>query len=287
MHEVTQIDLTAVRHAYQNLENYRILSRVVRDSGTIPRCVIFFSSHGIYFPNTDAQVRQRIFEEDRYEWKKNIPVWANKVIFLRDVQKQWYLEGINSRLDTPAKVLDMLREETKGHQISCVGSSAGGYAAMLYGNKLAAERIISYSGQVSLDDFALRHPGQNPLVTRYMNDPRMREYFDITSCVQACKAPVFHLYAPSNSEDFAQARRLKDCANVVFYPFRYGGHGVPCYLVNCVDLMDVTQSRLLHVAQSIGERGVSPLAFSLKVSGFWRSLPYAVAEIKQKFCHDS
>ena len=110
-------------------------------------CVVYFSSHNIYYPNTEEVFRKKIIEKDAYEWYSTRIEAGHKHIFIRDIQKQWYIQGINKRINSPEKLLDFLKKECEGYRIITVGSSAGGYAAVLYGSQLGAEKVFSFNGQ--------------------------------------------------------------------------------------------------------------------------------------------
>ena len=84
-------------------------------------CAIYFSSNGIYFPNTENTFNEIIVKKNRYEWYDTRVKDAQKHIFVRDVLKQWYVKGINSQIDTQAKLLDFLRKETEGYDIITIG----------------------------------------------------------------------------------------------------------------------------------------------------------------------
>ncbi len=280
----TQVDLAEVRRAYEELDNYQVLDRPRHRRAHGPlRCVVFFSSHGIYFPNTDEQVRARIFRGDRYEWRKNVPPWADRVVFLRDVQKQWFVEGINSRVNSVDGVLALLKDQTAGYETVCVGSSAGGYAAMLFGCLLGAERVVSFSGQFSLVGITDRYPGENPVLERHGVDASFGRYLSLVSLLRQSRTPVFHLYPRGVPEDVEQVRLVADASNVFVFPFRYGGHGVPCYLVNCVDLFGMSGQRLMRLSREISRKDISPLRFSVKVSGWRKTFPYAMEELTDKW----
>jgi hypothetical protein len=278
---ITQLDLPEVKRAYEELDNYSVEFKSGKKTGCTPRCIIFFSSNGIYFPNTGEAVREAIFERNRYEWRRNVPESFDKVIFIRDVKKQWYLDGINSRLNTVEKVLRLLEQETKGYKIVCAGSSSGGYAAMLYGGLLGAERVVSFSGQFSLEETVRDEPLQNPLLVKGFNDPMVRQYYSLAPILFRAGVQVFHLYPRSVPADVEQVNLVVGLNNIIAYPFRYGLHGVPCYLVNCKDLFALPEHRLIRVFRSIKERDISPMAFSFKLSGILKSLPSALSEISR------
>lgn len=66
-------------------------------------CVIYFTSNAVYYPNTKAQFVDSIVEKDYYEWRQSAPISAYKQIFIRDIYKQWYLQGINNQINTPPR----------------------------------------------------------------------------------------------------------------------------------------------------------------------------------------
>lgn len=105
-----QIDSEIVQSVYNKLPNYKI---VYDDSCSENRCAIYFSSNNIYYPNTEEIFRKRIVEKDFFEWY-HTRVKARKHIFVRDVFKQWYIDGINTEIDSPEKLLTWLKQEAGG-----------------------------------------------------------------------------------------------------------------------------------------------------------------------------
>ena len=53
------------------------------------------------------------------------------MIFVRDMWKQWYINGINQKIDSVEKVIEFLRTETENMRVTTVGNSSGGYMATL------------------------------------------------------------------------------------------------------------------------------------------------------------
>jgi len=157
--EVFQVDHPLVRQAYRG-DNHKI---VFDDTRPKEICALYFSSNNIYFPNDESVFRKRIVEADAYEWYRTRVRAAHKHVFLRDVFKQWYLTGLNDKVSTPEALLEFLRAQTEGYRVVALGSSAGGYAAVLYGSLLGAERILSFNGQMELDSLlASSVPEINP-----------------------------------------------------------------------------------------------------------------------------
>ena len=90
-------------------------------------CIVFFSSNGLYYPNTIAEFEKTVMQEDRYEWEnhlsdRRIRDYAGKVILVRDVYKQWYVKGISSMQDSVEVVKELLAQLTEGCRIVTVGS---------------------------------------------------------------------------------------------------------------------------------------------------------------------
>lgn len=136
-----------------NQENFQCIDTGINSD----LCYIFFSSNGLYYPNTKEVFEEQIVKKNRYEWKRvvknsTIPKKAGKIIYVRDIYKQWYSRGINSRLNTVDKTIEMLKELVQGYRVVTVGSSAGGYMAVLAAIKLNAEFCINFSGQYVISD---------------------------------------------------------------------------------------------------------------------------------------
>ena len=75
----TQLDISLTLRAYNDLNNFEI---VEFDSSTSNKCIIYFSSHGLYYPNTEEEVHKQIFAKNRYEWKKISALALKKPFFL-------------------------------------------------------------------------------------------------------------------------------------------------------------------------------------------------------------
>lgn len=142
-----------IKKAYEGDDNYQIVD-TGHQSGI---CYIFFSSNGLYYPDTDEVFEEQILKKNRYEWKwvvskSAIPEKAEKIIYVRDVWKQWYSKGINSNINTIDKTIELLRRLTGGCRIVTAGSSAGGYMAVLAAVKLHAEYCLNFSGQYTISE---------------------------------------------------------------------------------------------------------------------------------------
>ena len=149
-------------------EAYNRDNIVVKDYGNSDRCYIFCASNDLFYPDEREVFRKVIIEKDRFEWSRisssdQIVKNAGRVILIRDIFKQWYVTGINSRINTMDKLIEHLRKLCKGYKVVTVGSSAGGYAAAVIAAMLNGEICIDLAGQNTLasvrSDFYRCHIG--------------------------------------------------------------------------------------------------------------------------------
>ena len=206
--------------------NYKIVHGDSKEENT---CYIFFSGNGIYRSNTLGELRKTIYAEDRFEWEyvANLSgiIKTSKCIFVRDVYKNFYVNGISKKYDDIDKLLEFLRSETSGYIVRTVGNSAGGYMAMLAGSILGAEIIFSFSGIVDLYHYNDAVYGNNYyFMKKYRDAPGRSRYFDIIRIVNADQ-PVMFFYAANNDEDVRQANKIKEKRGVVFFPVSSSEHG--------------------------------------------------------------
>lgn len=268
----TQFDLDKMIEVYTKYPNYKILNL----DNNYNKCVIYFSSNGLYYPNTEHVFEREIIEKNRFEWEKNILKSAKKVIFIRDVTKQWYLTGINSTIDTIAKLFDFLKQETQGLEVVCVGSSAGAYAATLFGSLLKAQCVFNFSGQ-----FCLNHILEDPIarqknftLVKYENDINYRKYYSIIDIIKSNDVPICYFYPARCEIDISQKDLVKDINNIYRFPFKSAIHGKTCYLINFVDLFDLELDQIKKLCLKNKGNEISPVNFSINISGFQKTAKY-------------
>ena len=144
-------------------------------------------------------------ERDKYEWKRNKFTNAKKHIFLRDLHKQWYLSGINETLNDPLKVLNFLKIETAGYRIITIGSSAGGYAALLFRSLLECERIYAFNAQLNLK-VTMRNTNSliHPILFAKQDNKNFARFYDLSNFLTS-KSDNYYFqscYAKMDKEEF-------------------------------------------------------------------------------------
>ena len=273
------VDSSEVDEAYRSKPNYLIEYSNKSPCGIEKKqavCAIYFSSHDIYYPNTSEAFKARILEENRYEWYKARFCMAEKHIFLRDIKKQWYLTGINREMDSVEKVIRFLKKEAEGYKVFTVGSSAGGFAAVLFGQFLSAERSYSFNGQFCLIDF-LRHSTEaaNPVIFREQNNPSINKYYSLREYI-VCPKKIFYFYSRKNKRDVFQYEHIKDLG-IATIAFNTAHHGIPFPKANLSAVLSLSVERLWDITKRVH----NPLIFSLRFVGVSATLKSVYLQAKK------
>lgn len=88
-----------------------------------------------------------------FEWEGVLRAVNCHKLFLKDSHQHWYhggLDGLGDTLDETVANIRSLMEEWGATRIMCLGSSMGGYGALLLGALLRADLIVAISPQVNI-----------------------------------------------------------------------------------------------------------------------------------------
>lgn len=269
---IFQVDDELVKNSYNRLKNYEIF---FKDDNQVQKdlCVIYFSSNEIYYPNTTTSFTKSIIEKDKYEWRNNLLTYAHKHIFLRDIQKQWYIEGINHNVNTPEKVFHLLRSLTRNYRVYAIGSSAGGYAAMLFGSMLNAERVYSFNAQFDLNIILRGSTSKtDPLLFKYSKKPAFSAYFKLDKFVRP-NVKYFYFQSCYSQMDIEQYNAFSKKEIVTRIPFKTTNHGFPFLRHNLEYVMSLPTKSL----QDLSNNANHPIGFSIRIDGLFKTF-YLVAE---------
>ncbi len=221
-----KIDCTSdsiVQKIYENDKNF-----FFRDTKAKSKiCLVCFSGNGLYYPDEESCFIETVINKNRYEWQnitksKKIEQRVSRFIFLRDVHKQWYVEGINKAVNTVDKVFDLLKDLTIGYEVITVGNSAGGYAAVLFGCLLAAKKIFCVSGQFFFTENVFR---ENRLVYLHKNEEKYSRYYDLRSLVLNYSGFLFYVFPCYSNGDILQWKHISDLKNVIAIRINSEKHG--------------------------------------------------------------
>lgn len=224
-------------------------------------CYIYFSGNGVFDPDTEDAFRNMIINKDRYEWIR----WSTqseRKIYLRDIHKEWYFRGINSVYNTIDKVLSLLKIMSKGYKIVTVGSSAGGYAASLFGILLGAERVFAFSPQFDLTEWLEPRKllGTKPFV-------QQERYINIVDIIKESDTEIFYFFPAYVDVDVFQAKLVENIPNVYMFGIKSKLHGKALY-PNCIPhVLSADLGSLNRMKKQFQNKIVSPFYFAIANGG--------------------
>ena len=102
---------------------------------------------------------------------------AEEIIFVRDIYKIWCINGINVKVDSQDKLAKFLKQIVGNREVITVGSSAGGYMAILFGTLLNASSIYALSPQVNLHEYNKDHTIDH--YNDWLETPDILKYMDL------------------------------------------------------------------------------------------------------------
>jgi len=263
-HYSFQVDSEIVKRFFQDEDNYRI---EYSDNGLKDYCIIYFSSNDIYYPNTEIAFKEQFVEKKSFEWYKTRIKIGHKHIFIRDIQKQWYLGGINSSLNSPEKLLAFLKKETNSYHVITIGSSAGGFAAITYGQLLNAEKTFSFNGNFELQSkIKSTTEVHAPLVFRNMRNKEFEKWFDARNLISNPSA-IFYFQSIKSPKDLLQYNHVRDIPiNII--RFNTSNHGVPFLKSNLPIVINSEPSVLLQMTGQV----LHPITFSIRTVGVFKTI---------------
>jgi hypothetical protein len=273
-HLIFQIDSDIVKNSYKNNPNYLI---EYDESGNGKDCIIYFSSNNIYFPNDESTFTKRIIEKNSFEWYGARITSGVKHIFIRDIKKQWYLTGINDTISTPERLLDFLKKETLGYEVITLGSSAGGYAAVLYGSQLDAKRIYSFNGQMEIDSLLeTSNKFTDPIVFEFSKNKNFNVFYDLIKFIKKPKN-IYYFYSNKSQWDIQQYNHIKENSlNVI--SLNTSHHGIPFLKGNLKKILNLNDMQLY----SLTKRKHNLFFFSIQLDGFFKTFQFAYIQILKK-----
>lgn len=248
--------------------------------------LICFSDNGLFYPWTEEIFNKIILEKNRFQWRNitrdpRITEKFNYIVFVRDIYQSWYIKGISAELNSPHKVSEKIKKITgeKGEYIT-IGSSAGGYYAVLIGILLNAKHIISISGQFLIGN----QYETNPLIKNA--ETRQKNYFNLSPYITTYSGNIFY-FCPYNCErDRVQYEIVKNIKNVYCFKFRSARHGNVLIPQNIQWVIASDSQTLLEVYRKEYGKIINERIFLIKSVGFFKGIRILIKRLYlHKICH--
>ncbi len=265
---VFQVDSPVVKKAYQELDNYLVIEDDdIKSSSKV--CAVYFSSNYIYFPNIKSNFEKEIIEKNRFEWWNLRHPKATKHIFVRDIHKQWYLHGINSRVNSLETLSVLLKEKINGFETYFIGSSAGGYAAVLLGSLLQVKRIYTFNNQFFLTDLLDKSEESiDPIVFREQHNHVINKFYNIKPFITK-PSIIYYFYSNKSNWDIQQFKEVKEL-NMNVISVNTSIHGIPLLKNNLTTLFSFSEKELMELTKY----KLDPIRTSIKIIGLKSTLIY-------------
>ncbi|MBQ0930683.1 hypothetical protein [Ideonella alba] len=153
-------------------------------------------------------------------------------IFLRDLRQAWYqrgLPGVGDDARSIATYLAQKIDQSGCSDITFIGNSMGGFAALLFCSMIGRGRVIAFSPQSFISPSKRRLHGDRrwgEVIGAIHAHPAASDVYDLKDwMLQACpdiQARVF--YSDSDRLDVVHAQELSGFRNIALHGFRDGGH---------------------------------------------------------------
>jgi hypothetical protein len=162
-----------------------------------------------------------------------IPV---KRLFVRDLLQSWYHRGVPEHGATLAQVAESLRRLIAAHRVErlvVAGTSAGGYAALVFGTLLGADTVLCFAPQTVLDLELLARMDDHrwdhrlePLAAAGALDPRFADLRAVLPAARRGDTSYQIYFDEALRADRLHAERLTGVEGVRLYRFGCGSHNM-------------------------------------------------------------
>jgi hypothetical protein len=193
--------------------------------------------------------------------EKQLGVRFNRLL-VRDLQNSWYhrgVPGLGTHVDEVAGTLRSLIRSIRPSRVMTIGQSMGGYAAILFGMLLRADRIVAFGPLSHLDPQEAVLYGDLrflPVMQRLQLDPPESAYLDLPRLGEALdyQGHLHVIYGtyPGNDDglsgnlDAMHAFRLARLLKVTLHPYPAAEHPVVDWLVRNQQIDDLLERLLVN-----------------------------------------
>lgn len=165
-----------------------------------------------------------------FSFKKITDELPAKKLFLRDLDRAWFLKGLRGVTSNVEETVAFLRAEAGmagARRIVLTGYSLGGFAALLYGALLGADEVQAISPQTFITFWRRLRCGDHRW-RRYiwkLHFSNTRRFHDLKPILQQAGGTKFHLHFARDSRcDPSHAEHVRDVSGVTLHEYAEGGH---------------------------------------------------------------
>lgn len=180
----------------------------------------------------------------KFDFFNSLNNYEHNKFFFRDVSNKWYLYGVNEISSTHlgfVKYLQNFINKNKITNIITIGSSAGGFAAILYGMILKANKVIAFSPQTCITNAFLKDNQDDRWIELLSFEPV--EQMDTAHFLN--KDTELYLYSCKNKYDMLHAKYLLSKHNKTYHKTcKCEQHSVSKYL-NSITVLDLKLRRII------------------------------------------
>lgn len=241
--------------------------------------VIYFSSHALFYPDVEEEVIKAIVKDNRYDWKHYKIGAVKREIYVRDIHKCWYITGINERITCIDDLVKFFKQYIDdGDHLVTVGSSAGGFAAALFGALLGADYVFDFCGQNNIND------NRKPDHFLERNALQQGHYYSIAEVYgkETRRPEVFYFYAGKNDEDVRNYNMVKNLPKWHCVGFDTTEHSDTMYRFNYPMVLNMDYEVLMGICDTYQEGITKRLDFSIAVCGFIKTYGILFARAVKK-----
>ena len=262
---VFQSDAAIVNDVFSSQPNYLI---EYDENVSKEYCIVYFSSNDLYYPNSETAFTESVLKRNRFEWYQTRIKYGHKHIFVRDIKKQWYIGGINAEIGTPQKMLEFLKRECSGYKAVFLGSSAGGFIAVIMGQLINAARIYTFNGQFEILSLLKKENAVliEQVLYRNRDNPQLSPYYRAMDFITNPDS-IFYFHSNKSKWDIEQAALINHLP-VHKISFDTSNHGVPFLKSNLPAVINLPEAAL----RKLSGRKLHPLVFSLKMVGLLKTI---------------
>ncbi len=172
-------------------------------------------------------------------------------IFIRDLDQSWYHKGlkdISTSIEGTAIFLKKIIEKQKYSKVVCLGNSMGGYAAIVIGKLIGADRVLSFAPQTFLDNENRDKFSDNRWQEQITLLPQNidKKYLDLNLFLKnkTTQTKIELYFSLDERIDIAHVQYIQDNPSVSMYPFLEGGHQLVQKLRKSGDLYRILRNHL-------------------------------------------